>query len=162
MIRLPPRSTLFPYTTLFRSGEVNTAMPKYVVSRVMDALNDSSQSLKGSRILLVGLAYKANVDDMRESPTFVLMDLLTARGAAVEYYDPYVPVINPTREHAHYTGRKSVGWSKEEISKYDAVLIATAHDSVNYKELAQWADCIIDTRNAMADIPAPAGNVWKA
>src|SRR5688572_32343318 len=78
MIRLPPRSTLFPYTTLFRSGEVNTAMPKYVVSRVMDALNDSSQSLKGSRVLLLGLAYKANVDDMRESPTFVLMDLLTA------------------------------------------------------------------------------------
>jgi UDP-N-acetyl-D-glucosamine dehydrogenase len=144
------------------AGEVNTSMPLYVVHRVADALNSKKKSVNGSKILLVGLAYKANVDDMRESPTFTLMHLLEDRGAKVEYYDPYVPVITPTREHATYTGRKSVGWSKDEISKYDAVLIATAHDSVNYKELAQWCDCIIDTRNAMAEIPAPAGKVWKA
>jgi UDP-N-acetyl-D-glucosamine dehydrogenase len=133
-----------------------------VVHRVADALNAKKKALNGSKVLLLGLAYKANVDDMRESPTYVLMDLLQARGANVEYYDPYIPVILPTREHANYTGRKSVGWSREEVSKYDAVLIATAHDSVNYKELASWADCIIDTRNAMAEIPAPAGRVWKA
>src|SRR5688572_4376516 len=144
------------------AGEVNTSMPLYVVHRVADALNSKRKATNGSKILLVGLAYKANVDDMRESPTFVLMHLLEDRGAKVEYYDPYVPVITPTREHANYTGRKSVGWSKEEISKYDAILIATAHDSVNYKELAQWADLIIDTRNAMSEIPAPAGKVWKA
>jgi UDP-N-acetyl-D-glucosamine dehydrogenase len=144
------------------AGEVNTSMPLYVVHRVADALNAKKKALNGSKILLVGLAYKANVDDMRESPTFILMDLLSARGAAVEYYDPYIPVITPTREHANYTGRKSVPWSKEELAKYDAVLIATAHDSVNYKELAMWADCIVDTRNAMAEIPAPAGKVWKA
>ena len=144
------------------AGEVNTSMPLYVVHRVADALNGKKKSVNGSKILLVGLAYKANVDDMRESPTFTLMHLLEDRGAKVEYYDPYVPVITPTREHANYTGRKSVGWSKEEISKYDAVLIATAHDSVNYKELAAWCDCIIDTRNAMAEIPAQAGKVWKA
>src|SRR5688572_27079975 len=144
------------------AGEVNTSMPLYVVHRVADALNAKKKAVNGSKILLVGLAYKANVDDMRESPTFVLMHLLEDRGAKVEYYDPYVPVITPTREHANYTGRKSVGWSKEEISKYDAILIATAHDSVNYKELAQWADLIIDTRNAMSEIPAPAGKVWKA
>jgi UDP-N-acetyl-D-glucosamine dehydrogenase len=144
------------------AGEVNTSMPLYVVHRVADALNAKKKSVNGSKILLVGLAYKANVDDMRESPTFTLMHLLEDRGASVEYYDPYVPVINPTREHASYTGRKSVNWSKEEVSKYDAVLIATAHDSVNYKELAAWSDCIIDTRNAMSEIPAPAGKVWKA
>jgi UDP-N-acetyl-D-glucosamine dehydrogenase len=144
------------------AGEVNTSMPLYVVHRVADALNAKKKSVNGSKVLLVGLAYKANVDDMRESPTFTLMDLLQARGASVEYYDPYVPVITPTREHANYTGRKSVGWSKDEVSKYDAVLIATAHDSVNYKELAAWSDCIIDTRNAMAEIPAQAGKVWKA
>jgi UDP-N-acetyl-D-glucosamine dehydrogenase len=144
------------------AGEVNTSMPLYVVHRVADALNSKKRSVNGSKILLVGLAYKANVDDMRESPTFTLMHLLEDRGASVAYYDPYVPVITPTREHANYTGRKSVGWSKEEVSKYDAVLIATAHDSVNYKELAQWADLIVDTRNAMAEIPAPAGKVWKA
>jgi UDP-N-acetyl-D-glucosamine dehydrogenase len=144
------------------AGEVNTSMPLHVVHRVADALNSRKKSTNGSKILLVGLAYKANVDDMRESPTFTLMHLLEDRGAKVEYYDPYVPVITPTREHANYTGRKSVGWSKDEISKYDAVLIATAHDSVNYKELAQWADLIVDTRNAMAEIPVPAGKVWKA
>src|SRR4051812_8437080 len=144
------------------AGEINTSMPLYVVHRVADALNAKQKAVNGSKVLLLGLAYKANVDDMRESPTYILMDLLQARGASVEYYDPYIPVITPTREHANYTGRKSVGWSKEEISKYDAVLIATAHDSVNYKELASWADCIIDTRNAMAEIPAPAGKVWKA
>lgn len=144
------------------AGEVNTSMPLYVVHRVADALNAKKKSVNGSKILLLGLAYKANVDDMRESPTYVLMDLLQARGASVEFYDPYIPVVTPTREHANYTGKKSVAWSKDEISKYDAVLIATAHDSVNYKELSAWSDCIIDTRNAMAEIPAPAGKVWKA
>jgi UDP-N-acetyl-D-glucosamine dehydrogenase len=144
------------------AGEVNTAMPLYVVHRTADALNAKKKALNGSKILLVGLAYKANVDDMRESPTYVLMDLLRARGAEVEYYDPFIPVVLPTREHAHYTGRKSVPWSKEEISKYDAVLIATAHDSVNYKELAAWAPVIVDTRNAMAGIETKPGQVTKA
>jgi UDP-N-acetyl-D-glucosamine dehydrogenase len=125
-------------------------------------LNSQKKALNGSKILLVGLAYKANVDDMRESPTFILMDLLRARGASVEYYDPYVPVITPTREHAQYTGRKSVGWSKDEIAKYDAVLIATAHDCVNYKELASWSPLIVDSRNAMAGVETKSGQVWKA
>jgi UDP-N-acetyl-D-glucosamine dehydrogenase len=144
------------------AGEVNTAMPLYVVHRTADALNSQKKALNGSKILLVGLAYKANVDDMRESPTFILMDLLRARGASVEYYDPYVPVITPTREHAQYTGRKSVGWSKDEIAKYDAVLIATAHDCVNYKELASWSPLIVDSRNAMAGVETKSGQVWKA
>jgi len=144
------------------AGEVNTSMPLYVVHRTADALNAHKKPMNGSKILLLGLAYKANVDDMRESPTYILMDLLRARGATVEYYDPYIPVITPTREHAQYTGRKSVSWSKDEIAKYDAVLIATAHDSVNYKELASWAPVIIDTRNAMAAVETKPGQVWKA
>src|SRR5688572_18466476 len=81
------------------AGEVNTSMPQYVVARVVDALNDQTKSVNGSKILLLGLAYKANVGDMRESPTFILLDLLKARGAAVAYHDPFVPVITPTREH---------------------------------------------------------------
>jgi UDP-N-acetyl-D-glucosamine dehydrogenase len=144
------------------AGEINTAMPKFVVNRVAEALNDKKKALNGSKVLLLGLAYKSNVDDMRESPTFVLLDLLKGRGAEVAYYDPHIPVILPTREHANWTGTKSVGWSKEEISKYDAVLIATAHDAVNYNELAEWANLIVDTRNAMANVKSAPGQVWKS
>jgi UDP-N-acetyl-D-glucosamine dehydrogenase len=144
------------------AGEINTAMPKFVVHRVAEALNTKKKAINGSKILLLGLAYKSNVDDMRESPTFVLLDLLKGQGAEVAYHDPHIPVVNPTREHAHWTGTKSVPLTKEEVAKYDAVLIATAHDAVNYKDLGQWANLIIDTRNAMVNAGAPAGKVWKA
>lgn len=144
------------------AGEINTAMPNYVVSRVIEALNAQKKSVNGSKILLVGLAYKANVDDMRESPTFILLDLLKNRGAEVSYYDPFVPVITPTREHAAWTGTKSIAWDKNQISEFDAVVIATAHDAVNYKELGNWAKCIVDTRNAMRQVPSPAAAVFKA
>jgi UDP-N-acetyl-D-glucosamine dehydrogenase len=144
------------------AGEVNTAMPKYVVSRLTDGLNDRKKALNGSRILLLGLAYKADVDDMRESPTFVLMDLLTKGGATVAYHDPHIPVIRPTREHGHWTGTKSVVWDQKTISRFDAVLISTAHKAVDYSQLAQWAPLIIDTRNAMAGIKCRRGQLWKA
>ena len=144
------------------AGEINTSMPKWVVNRVADALNTKKKSVNGSKILLLGLAYKSNVDDMRESPTFILLDLLKERGAEVAYYDPHIPAINPTREHANWTGTKSVNWSKDEIAKYDAVVISTAHDVVNYKELADWANCIVDTRNAMSGITVANGKIWKA
>jgi UDP-N-acetyl-D-glucosamine dehydrogenase len=144
------------------AGEVNTSMPKWVVDRVAEALNTKKKALNGSRVLLLGLAYKANVDDMRESPTFILLDLLKERGAEVAYYDPHIPSVTPTREHANWTGTKSVSWSRDEISKYDAVVISTAHDAVNYKELLDWASVIVDTRNALGDLKVPAGKVWKA
>ena len=144
------------------AGEVNTAMPDYVVHRVADALNDKQKSVSGSKILILGLAYKPNVDDERESPSYVLMEKLQARGAKVAYYDPYVPIIRPTREHAHWTGTKSVEWNRETIAGYDLVLIATNHASVNYTELAGWAKCIVDTRNAMSGIKTEEGQVWKA
>ena len=144
------------------AGEVNTSMPTYVVHRVSDALNDRQKAIKGSSILILGLAYKPNVDDERESPSYVLMEMLKARGAKVAYYDPYVPVIRPTREHAHWAGTKSVPWNKETITAFDLVLIATNHACVNYQELANWTECIVDTRNAMAAVPTLPNQVWKA
>lgn len=144
------------------AGEINTAMPEYVVHRVADALNQRRKSINGSSILLLGLAYKPNVDDERESPSYVLMESLKQRGASVAYYDPYVPVIRPTREHTHWTGTKSVEWKRETIASYDLVLIATNHACVNYQELASWSDCIVDTRNAMAAVKTKPGQVWKA
>ncbi len=144
------------------AGEINTSMPEHVVHRVADALNDSAKSLKGSKVLLLGLAYKANVDDDRESPSYVLLDLLAHRGAQVAYYDPFVPVIRPTREHPHWAGTKSIVWNRTNIAEYDVVLISTAHDAVNYKELAAWAKCIVDTRNAMRQVENPAARVYKA
>jgi len=110
----------------------------------------------------VGLAYKPNVDDDRESPSYQLMDLLEKRGASAAYYDPHVPVIRPTREHSHWAGTRSVPWNQETIGAYDAVIIATAHAAVNYGELGRWARCIIDTRNAMSTISPVSGTVWKA
>ena len=144
------------------AGEVNTAMPEHVVHRVMEALNARKKAVSDSRVLIVGLAYKADVDDMRESPTFKLLDFLKARGARVAYHDPYVPVIGPTREHAEWKGEKSVKWNRKMIAAFDLVLIATAHKSVNYQELADWADLIVDTRNVMASIKTKPGQVWKA
>jgi UDP-N-acetyl-D-glucosamine dehydrogenase len=144
------------------AGEVNTSMPDYVVHRVADALNDRQKAVKGSSILVLGLAYKPNVDDERESPSYVLMDKLAARGARVAYHDPYVPVIRPTREHPHWAGTESVKWNRETISGFDVVLIATNHACVNYQELVDWADCIVDTRNALAGIATRPGQVWKA
>ena len=144
------------------AGEINTRMPEHVVHAVADALNTQRKAIKGSKILILGLAYKPNVDDERESPSYVLMKLLTERGAEVAYYDPYVPVIKSTREHPQFAGRKSVEWNRTTIENFDVVLIATNHSSVNYHELAEWARCIVDTRNAMAGVPVLPGKVWKA
>lgn len=144
------------------AGEINTAMPEYVVHRVADALNDRAKAIKGSRVLILGLAYKPNVDDDRESPSYVLMNLLHERGAEVAYHDPYVPVIKVTREHPHWAGTRSVAWEREVIGRFDLVLIATNHAAVNYQELATWAPCIVDTRNAMATCETKPGQVWKA
>lgn len=144
------------------AGEINTSMPAHVIHRTAEALNELRKPVKGSCVLVVGLAYKPNVDDDRESPSYVLMDLLGERGADVSYYDPYVPVIPKTREHPHWAGTRSVAWNKETISSFDAVIIATHHQAINYQELADWTECIVDTRNAMAGINTKPGQVWKA
>jgi UDP-N-acetyl-D-glucosamine dehydrogenase len=144
------------------AGEINTSMPEYVVHRLTDALNAQRKVTNGAKVLLLGLAYKPDVDDDRESPSYILLDLLRKQGAEVAYYDPHVPVIRPSREHSHWTGTHSVVWNEQVLRGFDAVLIATNHQSVNYQELAEWAQCILDTRNAMADIKTRPGQVWKA
>jgi UDP-N-acetyl-D-glucosamine dehydrogenase len=144
------------------AGEINSAMPEYVINQVVAALNDRKKALNGSKVLIVGLAYKADVDDDRESPSYVLMTLLKERGVQVSYYDPYVPVIKLTREHPQWAGVKSIAWDEKTIRNFDLVLIATKHAKVDYAALAQWADCIVDTRNAMAGIQTRGGQVRKA
>ena len=131
------------------AGEINTAMPDYVVGRVAEALNDQGKPIKGSRILLLGLAYKANLDDDRESPSYVLMEKLEAKGATVDYNDPHVPVIRPTREHAHFAGRQS----KEISSKYDLILIATAHEEYKGFDFSKLSVPVVDSRNCVTHRP---------
>jgi UDP-N-acetyl-D-glucosamine dehydrogenase len=144
------------------AGEVNSAMPEYVVHRVTAALNSQRKSVNGSKILVLGLAYKPNVDDDRESPSYVLMEMFKGLGANASYFDPYVPIIRLTREHPHWAGTKSVAWNREVIGSFDVVVIATNHQAINYQELADWAPCIVDTRNAMLNFRTKSGQVWKA
>ena len=145
------------------AGEINTHMPQYVVEQTSKALNTHKKAVNGSKILLVGLAYKPNVDDMRESPTFELFHLLEELGADIAYYDPYLPTIPPTREHAHYTGKQSIEWNQETVAGFDAVLISTDHSDIDYAQLAEWSDCIIDTRNAMKSVtPKNGQHIFKA
>ena len=131
------------------AGQVNRAMPEYVVRRTMLALNGQGKAVKGARILLLGLAYKANVDDMRESPTFELLDRFEALGAEISYHDPHVPEIGPTREHAKWQGEKSLPWNEAVVRSQDAVVIATHHEAFDLDQLAAWASLIVDTRDAM-------------
>ncbi len=144
------------------AGEVNTSMPEYVIHRVSEALNAQRKSINGSRVLVLGLSYKPDVDDERESPSYVLMDLLKKRGAEVSYYDPYIPTIRPTREHPHWAGTRSVAWNEVVLRGFDVVVIATNHTAVDYRQLAGSAACIVDTRNAMAGIDTRPGQLWKA
>jgi len=131
------------------AGEVNAAMPDYIIERLTAALDEQKKQIKGSRVLIVGLAYKPNVEDDRESPSYVLMEKLEALGTAVDYHDPHVPVIRPSREYSHFVGRKSIPWTAEAMTQYDAALIATAHDSLDHAQLAGWIPCLVDTRNAL-------------
>lgn len=144
------------------AGEINTSMSEFVIHKVAEALNARRKSVNGSKVLVLGIAYKANVDDDRESPSYVLMDMLKKRGAEVSYYDPHIPVIRPSREHSHWAGTRSVEWKPEVLRGFDLVLISTQHEAVDYRELAECADCIVDTRNAMAGIRTAPGQVWKA
>jgi UDP-N-acetyl-D-glucosamine dehydrogenase len=144
------------------AGEINTSMPAHVVERLGEALNSLRKPVNGSRVLVLGLAYKPNVDDERESPSYRILELLRQRGAEVAYYDPHVPIIRPTREHPQWAGTKSILWDQATITGFDAVVIATAHAAVNYQELADWTRCIVDTRNVMAAVQVAPGKVWKA
>src|SRR5437773_2277206 len=126
------------------AGEINSAMPHWVIGKVVDALNERRKPLNGSRVLVLGIAYKKNVDDMRESPAVELMSLLAARGARVEYSDPHVPVFPRMRKYRFEL--ESVPVSSETLSQYDAVLIATNHDAFDYDMIREHARLVVDTR----------------
>jgi len=144
------------------AGEVNTSMPDYIVSRVAEALNEKSKPINGSKILIIGLAYKSDVDDCRESPSIKLMDKLHNLGSQISYYDPHLPEVPKTREHSHWAGFKSVDWDKEIFSKCDLAVILTVHKIVDYEQLGQWVPMIVDTRNAMSDIKTGKVQIFSA
>ena len=135
------------------AGEINTAMPDHVVKVAFEALNGEGKSVKNSRILILGLAYKANVDDDRESPTYKLIEKFEALGAKVEYHDPHVPVIPLTREHAEYAGRKSVAAITQD---HDLLVLATGHDEYKSFDFTGFGIPLVDTRNAVAADKRPA------
>ena len=145
------------------AGQINTAMPGHVVDRLARALSDhSARALNGARILLIGAAYKKNVDDTRESPSLVLIEAIEARGATCDFHDPLIAQIPPTREHPGLAGRRSVELTEAALAAYDAVLIATDHDAVDYALLSRAARLVVDTRNAMARRGLPGERVVKA
>lgn len=145
------------------AGEINTAMPQYVIDQTLKALNAHKKAMNGSKVLVIGLAYKPDVDDMRESPTFKIMDLLENYGAAVSYYDPYIPVIKSTREYKSWTHTESILWNQETVNEFDAIIISTNHSAIDYAQLGEWSGCIIDTRNAMKGVsPVNDIHIWKA
>jgi len=129
------------------AGEVNTAMPYHVVDSIAAALNDHRKSLKGSKVLVLGVAYKKDVDDLRESPTLKIMEILQKRGAGVDYNDPYFPHLHKMR-HYDYSHMKSVPLNPQTLGNYDAVIIATDHSSYDYAAIVEGAKLVVDTRNA--------------
>ena len=132
------------------AGEINTSMPDYVFQKIVFALNREGKSVKGSRILLLGLAYKKNVDDCRESVTFRIMKTLEEKGALVDYNDPYIPEILPTRKFKQFIGKKSV--SLEKIDQYDLTIILTDHTAYDYEAIVKQSKVIVDTRNSCGEI----------
>lgn len=139
------------------AGEINHGMPEYVVQKAVKALNDHGKAVKGSRVLVLGLAYKPDIDDVRESPSFELIEKLEKLGAEVEYNDPHVPSTHSMR-HWGDLGKKSVPLTAETLAAYDCVLVATNHSAYDWKLIAQHAKLIVDTRNAIG----PAAGAVRA
>jgi len=133
------------------AGEINTSMPYHVVNEIAAALNDRKKSLKGSRILLLGVAYKKDVDDLRESPSLKIMQLLLERGALLDYNDPFFAKLHRMR-HYDYSNMHSVEMTPQALAGYDAVVIATDHTAYKYQEIVDAAQLVVDTRNATKSI----------
>ncbi|MDA8164026.1 MAG: nucleotide sugar dehydrogenase [Desulfobacteraceae bacterium] len=142
------------------AGEVNSSMPYFVVQRVMEALNQHGKALKGAKILLLGVAYKKNVDDDRESPSYKLMELLIQRGADVSYSDPHIPSLRPGRKYNF--GLLSMPLDEVSLSQADCVLIATDHDAYDYGFILEHSRLIVDTRNVFSGPAACGGKVYQA
>ncbi len=156
------RARQFDLSTKFieLAGEVNTSMPEYVISRVAEALNEVERPIRKSKILVLGLSYKKDVDDLRESPSIKLIEELIVRGAVVSFNDPFFPQIPPMRNHQ--VDIKSEPLTKEVLKKMDLVLIATDHSQYDYEFIGKHAQIIVDTRNCMAKEKSCSANVWKA
>jgi UDP-N-acetyl-D-glucosamine dehydrogenase len=145
------------------AGEINTAMPHHIVTRLAEALDiRAGKALSRSKVLLIGLAYKKNVPDIRESPSLRLMELIERRGGSATYFDPYVPEIPSTREYAELKGRHSLVWDPEAVKSFDAVVIATDHDNVDYEAIARVAPLVVDTRNVFARKGISSNSIVKA
>jgi len=137
-------------------------MPAFVSSRVSLALNHHGKPVKGSRILIVGLAYKADVEDTRESPAFAIISRLRVHGGEVSYFDPFVTEASLAHELGDAPPIPRVEWEAETLATFDVAVIVTSHSGVDYQALASACPCIVDTRNALAGVDCPPGQVWKA
>ena len=145
------------------AGEINSAMPRHIVDRLAEALDvRAGKALSRSHVLIIGLAYKKNVPDIRESPSLKLIELIEARGGRASYHDPHVPKVPSTREYGHLKDRPSADLTREIVSGFDAVLIATDHDAIDYVSIADWAPVIVDTRNAFGRRAITGANIVKA
>ncbi|MFZ0389462.1 MAG: nucleotide sugar dehydrogenase [Calditrichia bacterium] len=142
------------------AGEVNTAMPYYVINKLADGLNIHKKSINGSKILVLGLAYKKDIDDMRESPSLKLMEIIQEKGGEVDYHDPYIAKLGRTR-HYDFT-KESVELSAENLARYDAVLISTNHSAFDPGFIVKHSQLVVDTRNMTKDIAAEEGKIVKA
>ena len=142
------------------AGEVNRAMPEYVVRRTALALNDRSKAIKGSKILVLGLAYKPDVDDVRESPSFELIEKLEELGAEVDYHDPHVPQTHKMRRHD--LQMTSIELTAAKLKEYDCVLIATHHAAYDWQMVADNAKLIVDTRNATRQVKGRHDHIVRA
>ena len=148
------------------AGEINTAMPRYVVDKVVEGLNDAGKPVRGSRICLLGVAYKRDVDDPRESPAFELLELLAERGAVLSYSDPHVPVL-PAMRRRPALSRASIDWESRELtadylSAQDLVIIVTDHSAFDYDQIVRHSRLIVDTRNATARVAEGREKILKA
>ncbi len=145
------------------AGEINSAMPRYVVGKLAEALDiRAGKALSRSRVLLIGLAYKKNVADIRESPSLRLIEIIEERGGRADYHDTFVAEIPSTREYQALKGRQSVALTDEALATYDAILISTDHDDVDYRRLAESGALIVDTRNVFARLGISGDKILKA
>lgn len=144
------------------AGEVNTAMPAYVISKVADALNDAGKAVRGSKIAILGMAYKKDVDDPRESPSFELLDLLLKKGAAVSYSDPHIPSLPRMRHWPHLEPMQSSPLTAQYLVEQDCVLIATDHSAFDYPFIVEHSRLVIDTRNATKSVTGSRGKIVRA
>jgi UDP-N-acetyl-D-glucosamine dehydrogenase len=129
------------------AGQINRGMPYYVVNRLMEAMNSKGRSIQGSRILVVGVAYKPGIPDDRESPSYEIMDLIRDKGGIIDYHDPFVPEITEHSGGKEWAGHQSIPWSPESLSLYDAAVVCTPHHGINYGQLAELIPLIIDACN---------------